>query len=207
MNFQPLFLTLAPFSDSGSCLGQSFFRVAPRHASAPGPREGTQRIALTKVYRESRMTFAPSCRFLSNISFLHPRPFVLYQSPTNSSFQVLVMDGNHLRQLRGANFASSNLRHLTDLSLTNCRLSSVSETTFADLTRLVTINLSNNNLTSSSISATVRNLRSCSFQILHPSIISDVQLMRPLGAVDPEREQAEFSRRLLLPRPHLPRQA
>ena len=205
MNFQPLFLTLAPFSDSGSCLGQSFFRVAPRHASAPGPREGTQRIALTKVYRESRMTFAPSCRFLSNISFLHPRPFVLNQRPTNSSFQVLVMDGNHLRQLRGANFASSNLRHLTDLSLTNCRLSSLSETTFADLTRLVTINLSNNNLTS--ISATVRNLRSCSFQILHPSIISDVQLMRPLGAVDPEREQAEFSRRLLLPRPHLPRQA
>ena len=76
------------------------------------------------------------------------------------------MDGNHLRQLRGANFGSSNLRHLTDLSLTNCRLSSLSETTFADLTRLVTINLSNNNLTS--ISATVRNLRGCSFHILHP---------------------------------------
>ena len=64
------------------------------------------------------------------------------------------MDGNQLRQLRGASFGSSNLRFLTDLSLTNCRLSTLSDQTFSDLTRLVTINLSNNNLTS--FSATVK---------------------------------------------------
>ena len=67
------------------------------------------------------------------------------------------MDGNHLRQLQGASFGSSNLRHLTDLSLTNCRLSALSDQTFTALTRMVTIDLSNNNLTS--ISATVKSLR------------------------------------------------
>ena len=76
---------------------------------------------------------------------------------TNSSFQVLVMDGNHLRQLQGANLASSSLRHLTDLSLTNCRLSLLSDQTFSSLTSLVTINLSNNNLTD--ISAAVKRFR------------------------------------------------
>ena len=67
------------------------------------------------------------------------------------------MDGNQLRQLRGVSFGSSNLRFLTDLSLTNCRLSTLSDQTFSDLTRLVTINLSNNNLTS--FSATVKSFQ------------------------------------------------
>ena len=144
------------------CLGLSFCRAAPRPANAPGQQEETPRIVHTKVYRESRMTFAPSCRFLFNISFLHPQSFVRIQRPTNSYFQVLVMDGNHLRQLQGASFGSSNLRHLTDLSLTNCRLSALSDQTFTALTRMVTIDLSNNNLTS--ISATVKSLRELLFR-------------------------------------------
>ena len=150
------------------------------------------------------MTFAPSCRFPSNISFLHPRPFVLKQRPTNSSFQVLVMDGNQLRQLRGASFGSSNLRFLTDLSLTNCRLSTLSDQTFSDLTRLVTINLSNNNLTS--LSATVNRFQRFLSDIFHPCNISDVQLVRPPGGANPEREPAELSGSLFLPRPQLPHQ-
>ena len=77
------------------------------------------------------------------------------------------MDGNNLRQLQGASFGSSNLRHLTDLSLTNCRLSALSDQTFTALTRMVTIDLSNNNLTS--ISATVKSLRELLFRYFsHP---------------------------------------
>ena len=58
------------------CTGLSSCRAALHPANALGQREETLQIAHTKVYKESRLTFAPSCRFASNISFLHPRPFV-----------------------------------------------------------------------------------------------------------------------------------
>ena len=58
------------------------------------------------------------------------------------------MDGNNLRILTKETFKTSKVRSLTDLSMTNCRLHLVSDHALLALTRLRTINLSNNNLTS-----------------------------------------------------------
>lgn len=74
----------------------------------------------------------------------------LQQIPDNfrTDLQVLIMDGNNLRILTKETFKTSKVRSLTDLSMTNCRLHLVSDHALLALTRLRTINLSNNNLTS-----------------------------------------------------------
>ena len=61
--------------------------------------------------------------------------------------QVLVADGNQLQELGGAVFRGPQLRRLTSLSLTNCRLQRLADTAFSPLTAITEINLSNNNLT------------------------------------------------------------
>ena len=61
--------------------------------------------------------------------------------------QVLVADGNQLQELGGAVFRGPQLRRLTSLSLTNCRLQRLADTAFSPLTAVTEINLSNNNLT------------------------------------------------------------
>ena len=63
------------------------------------------------------------------------------------SWQVLIMDGNKLRVLTEESFNSPSLHSLSSLSATNCRLGLMSDQSLARLTKLLSINLSNNNLT------------------------------------------------------------
>ena len=58
------------------------------------------------------------------------------------------MDGNNLRVLTEQSFVSSSVLSVSWLSLTNCRLQAVSGLTFSRLTRLSSLNLSNNNISS-----------------------------------------------------------
>ena len=58
------------------------------------------------------------------------------------------MDGNNLRRVTEESFDSPSLQGVSALSATNCRLQSLSSRSLARLTKLVSINLSNNNLTS-----------------------------------------------------------
>ena len=58
------------------------------------------------------------------------------------------MDGNNLRLLTSNTFYSTKLRSLTEISMTNCKLNVISEQSFSALSKLISINLSNNNITS-----------------------------------------------------------
>ena len=58
------------------------------------------------------------------------------------------MDGNNLRVLTEDSFASSSVLSVSRLSLTNCRLQAVSGLSFSRLSRLSSLDLSNNNITS-----------------------------------------------------------
>ena len=101
------------------------------------------------------------------------------------SWQVLIMDGNKLRVLTEESFNSPSLHSLSSLSATNCRLGLMSDQSLARLTKLLSINLSNNNLTE--LSPQEKNFRSvrpslccfnCFISLLGPNTENTRQIPR-----------------------------
>ena len=62
--------------------------------------------------------------------------------------QVLIMDGNYIRELRSNSLTAAGLSHLQGLSLRECRLTKIAEDSLARLTDLTELRLDGNNLTS-----------------------------------------------------------
>jgi len=61
--------------------------------------------------------------------------------------QVLIMDGNYIRQLASDSLTSAGLTHLEGLSMRDCHLTQIAEDSFARLTDLTELKLDRNNLT------------------------------------------------------------
>ena len=105
--------------------------------------------------------------------------------------QVLVADGNQLQELGGAVFRGPQLRRLTSLSLTNCRLQRLADTAFSPLTAVTEINLSNNNLTTLSPRVTRISGPSEPSNSTTKYNISAVPDDGEAGAADSERQSAD----------------
>ena len=105
--------------------------------------------------------------------------------------QVLVADGNQLQELGGSVFRGPQLRRLTSLSLTNCRLQRLADTAFSPLTAVTEINLSNNNLTTLSPRVTRISGPSEPSNSTMKYNISAVPDDGEAGAADPERQSAD----------------
>ena len=61
--------------------------------------------------------------------------------------QVLIMDGNYVKELPKNIFSSLGLNHLQKISFKNCNIQSLHENAFSDLKILKEINLQGNNIT------------------------------------------------------------
>ena len=64
-----------------------------------------------------------------------------------ANLQVLIMDGNYIRQLASDSLTSAGLTHLEGLSMRDCHLTQIAEDSFARLTDLTELKLDRNNLT------------------------------------------------------------
>ena len=69
------------------------------------------------------------------------------QHGNQANLQVLIMDGNYIRQLGSDSLTSAGLTHLEGLSMRDCHLTQIAEDSLARLTDLTELKLDRNNLT------------------------------------------------------------